>query len=174
MFIDSDCEIRERAPTLEPFCRESGVFMALGRSGRFNSGVIAARHGKEAIRFLQASLDSLSDQIPEADRFGLKYENGNLIRCARLLGGVTELDPRWNNTSPEITDDYVRHYTGPMREKYHAPLLSRPVLRLIQTMVDAPRAAPSRRSQSFQVALDSLAKRSSARYPTLVHPDGKP
>jgi hypothetical protein len=168
MFVDADCAIRRSAPPLDGFVADGEpVNMALGRSGRFNSGVIVARRSVEAERFLGGVLDSVTEEIPPEDRARLKFENGNLIYCARTLGGVGTLDWRWNNTDPARADDHVRHFTGPMRATY----VPRPAARLAQRAVAAtvrtPAAQPVMRTRAFRDAVEALARRSIARYPAL-------
>jgi len=169
MYVDADCRIQDRAPAIEPFVNaEKDIHMALGRTGRMNSGVIVAKGGSGADRFLATTLDSATHDVPEADRARLKYENGNLIHVARRLGGVGILDPRWNNTENPDAEDYVRHYTGPMAARYHQRRFTTALLRAIATTIDPPRSQPARRPESFRRALDTLTRTTVARYPALA------
>ncbi len=122
MYIDADCEVATRAPDFRADLsgKEGDVFMARGRSGRINSGVIIARRTDTAVRFISSVMDSITEPVPPEDRQSLKYENGNVIFVDRTQGGVSQIDLRWNNTFDPSLVDYVRHYTGAMR-----PLLKR-------------------------------------------------
>ena len=170
MFLDADCRITEKAPPLQDLASAGPVQMARGWSGRFNSGVIVARRDDAALAFLEAVMHSISEDIPDADREWLRYENGNIIHCARTTGGVADLDVRWNNSRDPEADDFVRHYTGPMRYEYVPPRYAPHVQRLIERKVSPSGQQPVRRSTAFRSQLEELAARSIRRYPALAAP----
>jgi hypothetical protein len=169
MFVDADCEIRRAAPGIsEVSLGDESLHMAVGRSGRLNSGVIVARRDPDAIRFLERTMDSITEEISEADRADLKYENGNLIHCARTLGGVAPLDPRWNNTQDPAAVDYIRHFTGPMRTAYRPPPFADRVIRAIRRTITNPTAQPPHRSARFREELERLSAAVTERYEALA------
>lgn len=174
-YIDADCEVRAGAPDFrEALVPVSGdVFMAHGRSGRINSGVMFAKNSNESLEFFSRVLGSITTVIPAEDRASLKYENGNVIHIERLHGGVTVMDRVWNNTyEPELVD-HVRHYTGALR-----PLLRRPFLREVQYQVLRRvssrqlrkfQSQPERREAVFAEQLSTLAQESVRALPRLRH-----
>jgi len=172
-YIDADCEVRVGAPdfreSLEPVSGD--VFMAHGRSGRVNSGVMFAKNSHGSRQFFSRVLESITTSIPAEDRASLKYENGNVIHVERVHGGVTVMDQAWNNTyEPELAD-HVRHYTGVLR-----PLLRRPFFREVQYQVLRRlgsrqlrkfQSQPARREVAFAEQLSSLALESVRALPGL-------
>lgn len=173
VFIDADCRIAPATPSLDGFlATPESLHMALGRSGRHNSGVIVARGDEPGVGFLERAVASVTEEIPAEDRANLKYENGNLIWCARTLGGVGTLDARWNNSQDPELDDFVRHYTGPMRDRYRPPALAGPVLRAVRATIAQPSKQPERRTDTFRRELDDLTQATLRRYPALAHPPG--
>jgi hypothetical protein len=171
LFVDADCRITRRAPPLDGLAElEPAVLMALGRSGRLNSGVMFARGDGSGIAFFERVLESVTESIGEEDRARLKYENGNIIRCARTVGGVGELDARWNNTEHPELDDFVRHYTGPMRAQHTPPPGAELLRRLRSRLLGSPTAGPqpAARSSAFEQSLQRLAIEVSRRYPALT------
>jgi hypothetical protein len=172
MFADADCEIKHAAPGIAqvPLASEP-IHMAVGRSGRLNSGVIVAKRQDGAKRFLARAMDTITEEISEADRADLKYENGNLIYCARRYGGVAPLDPRWNNMQDPAADDYIRHFTGPLRAAYRPPPFADRLISVIRRTVKAPTAQPSRRPLRFRDELERLSVAVADRYQALRRPD---
>ncbi|AZS35899.1 hypothetical protein CVS47_00497 [Microbacterium lemovicicum] len=131
MYIDADCEVSGLAPDFREGRDPNGsVFMADGRSGRVNSGVIMCRNTEAARTFLNLVIDSATSVVPPEDRLHLKYENGNVIFVDRVHGGVSPLSQEWNNASDPDLADFVRHYTGDMR-----PMLKRTPWRELQYRV---------------------------------------
>ncbi|KEP72882.1 hypothetical protein HR12_36210 [Microbacterium sp. SUBG005] len=148
------------------------VFMAEGRSGRVNSGVMIARRSVQSIEFFRRVLDSVTEPVPEEDRASLKYENGNVIYVNRVHGGVSPLEARWNNTNEPELDDYIRHYTGRLR-----PLLKRSPWREAQYQLLKRVGArqllkfqrqPERRDDEFLTALDEVESAARAAFPALA------
>jgi hypothetical protein len=167
LFVDADCLIQPGAPPLDPLEEvETPILMALGRSGRLNSGVIFARCSDTSVAFFGEVMQSITQPIRAEDRAQLKYENGNIIHCARRLGGVGELDPKWNNTSDPELADYVRHFTGPMRPLHTPPPLASVVSSAIGRLAGRTRPGPQPESRptDFRHQLDRLATAAVTRY----------
>ncbi|MFB6489521.1 hypothetical protein P2A57_23150, partial [Xanthomonas perforans] len=115
-FIDADAEVKPGTPNFDSsFTAGRPLGMALGRSGRLNSGVIFARQSPETVSFLERVMSSMLEEIPDEARAHLKYENGNVIYVDARLGGVERIDLIWNNTWDPGLDDHSRHYTEPLR-----------------------------------------------------------
>lgn len=174
VYIDADCEVKSNAPNITEFfaTEKEEILMAVGRTGRVNSGVIFARNGNKSRDFLDQVMQSATQSIPEEDRASLKYENGNVIYVHRVNGGVGVIGPEWNNASDPEMDDYIRHYTGKMRS-----LLRRSLWREIQfqtlrrvswrQFVKFQRQ-PERRELEFVKELNQLADNVQQEYPALV------
>lgn len=174
VYIDADCEVKRDAPDFrEDLAGQPGnVFMAEGRSGRINSGVMIARRSDESIGFYRQVLSSVTQPVPEEDRASLKYENGNVIFVNRTRGGVDPLDVRWNNTNEPDLDDFIRHYTGRLR-----PLLKRSPWREAQYQILKRvgsrqllkfQRQPERRDDEFLASLDEVESAAQAAFPALV------
>lgn len=163
-FIDADAEVRITAPDFRDVLKEDAIGMANGRSGRVNSGVILVRNSAESRRFFRRVVDSIVEEIPDEARANLKYENGNVIFVASELGGIEELDRRWNNTADAELDDYIRHYTGPLRETYKRPLLDEIRYRSARLRVAKPTPQPATRSVAFVQQLTEATADAQARY----------
>jgi hypothetical protein len=124
-FIDADCEIRPQAPRVESLeVPGKYLYLVQGRSGRVNSGVIITKNTPDTRSFFQKVLNSIERQVPEEDRKNIKYENGHIIYHSKQIKYMYLLDLRWNNTYNSNLNDYIRHYTGPMRQYYQKPILS--------------------------------------------------
>ncbi len=158
MFIDSDARVDGRTPAIEDLgAGAHAVRMALGRSERLNSGVIYARASDAARSFFGKVLASADEQLAPEDRAHLKYENGNIIHCARHDPTVGTLPLRWNNTYDAGLDDYIRHYTGPLRPEHRR---SRDPVASARRALRSRRvgAAPVRRDPGFVGRLDALTR----------------
>gem|GEM_PF-2793016 len=159
-YIDADCLVRPHAPDFsETMVATGSIFMAKGRSGRLNSGVIFARSSSESKLFLDRVLASATESIPLEARANLRFENGNIIYVDEKYGGVTEIDQVWNNSSIPEMDDYIRHFTGPMKAEFRAPITDQIQYRLLKSILPRPKKAPQRRSQQFVDALNDLTDR---------------
>lgn len=117
LYLDTDVEIStDTPPFTEVVTEQDPIGLVAGHSGRVNAGVILVRSNARTRAFFREWIASLG--VPLAARHDVGWgENGHLIRLAsehRLRLLPTE----WNNTfRPELAD-YLRHYTGPMREHY--------------------------------------------------------
>jgi len=173
-YIDADCQVQKRAIDFREHLNEvgPGIFMAYGRSGRVNSGVIFARKSAEAIGFLHKVLSTITQPIPAEDRASLKYENGNVIYVQRNWGGVQILDPRWNNATDSAMQDYIRHYTGQMRSTLRRPLWRELQFQFLRRTRNRQfikfKSQPEQREQSFLSNLQALELQVRKMYPTLV------
>ena len=169
-FVDADCLIRSTAPDFRSIETASkSVYMALGRSERVNSGVMFAK-GPAGADFFGAVLDSLTTEIPAADRQQLKYENGNVIYCAQHRSDVQTIDHRWNNTFDPQLDDHFRHYTGPMRDEYQRSVANALAFRVARSLAATPTAQPVTRDAAFVARLQELTEQCCRIYPAFVTP----
>ncbi|WP_371346334.1 FkbM family methyltransferase [Ancylobacter sp. IITR112] len=132
LLIDSDAYIRETTPRFTDLINEHSdhdIFIANGSSGRPNSGVVIFRGGNESMstRFLDECLSNKDIIIPVEDRVTLgdritEYgENGHFIHFLKKTNFAEKtkiLDERWNKiVPPALPDDFIIHYTGPMRRR---------------------------------------------------------
>lgn len=173
-FIDADCLVRESAPDFRTqWQSERSVYMAKGRSGRINSGVIFARGDAQAASFFEQVLASLVANIPAADRLNLKYENGNVIYCAARGPHVEVIDTQWNNTVDPALQDHFRHYTGPMRDEYRRSLFASAAFRIARSFAARPSPQPEARDAQFVARLDALTQRCVQLYPAFTDAGGR-
>ncbi len=172
-YIDADCEVKPDAPDFREELASSPkqVFMALGRSGRVNSGVMIARRGDESEAYFSRVLASATENIPAEDRADLKYENGNVIYVTRLTDAVDTLPAEWNNSVDPGLRDYIRHYTGPMRARLKRSLpreLQYRVIKFVQSKRLATFARqPESRSDAFVADLQRIEDEAVAAFPRL-------
>jgi hypothetical protein len=172
-YIDADCEVKQDAPDFRKELASSPkqVFMALGRSGRVNSGVMIARRGEESEAYFARVLGSATEKIPAEDRADLKYENGNVIYVTRLTDAVDTLPGEWNNSIDPGLRDHIRHYTGPMRAQLRRSLpreLQYRVIKFVQSKRLAAFARqPESRSDEFVADLQRIEDQAVAAFPWL-------
>jgi hypothetical protein len=172
-YIDSDCAVSADAPDFNTALTglpDGRIYMAQGASKRINSGVIIAGGGTPAIPFLEQVMGSITAEIPEDDRRSLKFENGNVIYCARISGAVDELPTVWNNTYDPELRDFIRHYTGSLRAEYQRPFLSDAWYRLLRKTVYHQPPAPTSRDADFVERLRGLTEQVLTKYPLLTAP----
>ena len=169
-YIDADCEVSKDAPDFRTLFAPAGksVLMANGRSGRLNSGVIMARSDEGSRDFLDAVLRSINEVIPAEDRANLKYENGNVIAVAKQRDDVGLLAPEWNNSTDLDARDFIRHYTGPMREIRKKSLVRKIRARIAKLGTQPPTAQPAVRPEGFDATLRELTARCVELYPALT------
>ncbi|TCK28429.1 FkbM family methyltransferase [Ancylobacter aquaticus] len=126
LLIDSDAYVRATTPRFTDLLRtdsEHDIFIVNGWSGRPNSGVVVFRGGKNctALRFLEECLSNRNKEIPEEDKVTEYGENGHFIHFLKQDQFSTKtriLDDRWNKIKPPARpDDFIIHYTGPMRPR---------------------------------------------------------
>ncbi len=129
--VDADARILDRTPAFSEVLAaapEADIFSADGRSGRPNSGVLMLRAGQDSLAadLLRTCIRESGKPIPKADFVTSDGENGHFIRFVRMEPFASRhfsLDERWNRTVPPVRDnDFVAHYTGPMRSHYLASL----------------------------------------------------
>lgn len=124
MIIDTDAHILPGAPAFEAMLDahpKADIFMALGHSFRPNAGMIILRGGPRGAAFCEAVLASRGRDLPEQDICVPGGDNGhviNLVRTGPFRDRLHMLSPIWNNTTQPSDWDYIRHYTGPMRERH--------------------------------------------------------
>ena len=119
LFIDADCEIRAHAPSPETLPKDAPIFMANGKSGRLNSGVIFCRPSAKAASFFEEVLRS-ADRPVEHEEDEAPYENGHVIQQAKRQPCVGLLEHNlWNNNSSLDQESYIQHYSGGALRKYY-------------------------------------------------------
>jgi hypothetical protein len=172
-YIDADCEVKPDAPDFRQVLAGSDkqVFMAHGRSGRVNSGVILARRGGGAEKYFTRVLESLTEKIPAEDRQYLKYENGNIIYVTKTSDAVEVLPTEWNNSIDPDLKDHIRHYTGPMRARLKRSLPRELQYRLIKFVFSRQLAKftsqPESRDDAFADELRRIEGESVKAFPAL-------
>jgi hypothetical protein len=124
-FVDSDAEIKKICPDFRSLdTAEKYIYMAHGFSGRVNSGVIIVKNNLLSKKFLIDTLNGFDKVIPPEDGCGWG-ENGHVNHFSKLIDSLFVIPGLWNNTHDLELIDYVRHYTGPMREHGSNDLLSK-------------------------------------------------
>jgi hypothetical protein len=127
-FLDSDCEVRPHTPPV-PTIYQPGrsVYLAVGKSGRFNAGVIIVRNTPESRAYLERVLAHAEQEVPAEDQ--APYENGHVIHFARGNDAVGTLDRTWNNNVELVPSDFVQHFSGgPLRPLYRTDPAGRLIL----------------------------------------------
>jgi hypothetical protein len=166
-FVDADCRIRDDAPDFREVQRAGkSVYMANGRSGRVNSGVIFAT-GAAAADFFAQVMQSLTTGIPAEDRQNLRYENGNVIYCTRHSDQVEVIHHRWNNTYEPGLQDHFRHYTGPLKSEYQRSPLDAAAFWVARSLAATPTSQPEARDAAFVARLEALTTTCARIYPEL-------
>jgi hypothetical protein len=117
LYLDTDVKIQPGCPAIDQAVSDQNpIGVVAGHSGRVNAGVILARRNPQVLSFFAEWVASLGRPIAARHDVGWG-ENGHLIRLVEKYG-IQPIDTRWNNTfNPEL-DDYIRHYTGPLRREY--------------------------------------------------------
>jgi hypothetical protein len=114
-FIDSDCEIRNFTPALTTVMADAdadkSIFMAKGKSGRLNSGVMFIRNAPSARQFFETILNNADITVPAEDKTA--FENGHIIHFGKNNPAIQVLDhDQWNNNSAMNADSYIQHYSS--------------------------------------------------------------
>ncbi len=119
-YLDADCMVSKKAPRVDTLKEEEkSVYLVKGYSGRFNSGVIIVKNNKKAKQFFKKVFSACDLPIlKKNERVGFFGENGHIIHFAKNDKCIKEIDFKWNNTIDPMVNDYIRHYTGPMRKYY--------------------------------------------------------
>ncbi|MCK7616250.1 hypothetical protein [Roseibium sediminicola] len=117
LYVDTDVEFKEICPPVtEAVSRDCPIGVVEGHSGRVNAGVIFAAQTPYSLKFFAQWVASLGKPLEPRHDVGWG-ENGHLIRLVEVFG-IEPLETRWNNTFDPDLDDYLRHYTGPLRSEY--------------------------------------------------------
>ncbi|PSO09728.1 MULTISPECIES: hypothetical protein [unclassified Sphingobium] len=117
LYMDTDVGIQPGCPPLHlAVSNDKPIGVVAGHSGRVNAGVIFACRNSVSLDFFAKWVASLGKPISGRHDVGWG-ENGHLIRLVEEYG-VIPIDTRWNNTFDPGLDDYIRHYTGPLRNEY--------------------------------------------------------
>ena len=117
LYLDTDVRVRPTCPPIDQAVSDTHpIGVVEGHSGRVNAGVIIARSNPESRAFFAKWLASLGKPIAARHDVGWG-ENGHLIRLVEEHN-IKPIDTRWNNTFASDLDDYMRHYTGPLRNEY--------------------------------------------------------
>jgi hypothetical protein len=126
-FVDADCEIRSHAPCFSrhPDLSDGSksLFLAPGRSGRLNSGLMLVRNSRASADFFQAVLKHAEHDVPEEDR--APYENGHVIFLGKNNPHVGLLrHDLWNNNSTLDERSYIQHYSRRILRKWYVDNLA--------------------------------------------------
>lgn len=167
-FIDSDAVIRKTAPDFRTIETDGkSVYMVTGRSGRVNSGVMMCKRSDSSAQFYSDVMKSLGEDIPAEDRAHLKFENGNVIYCAKQSNTVQVIPPIWNNTTDPELDDHIRHFTGPLHSEYQRSWLETLIFSFRRRLVTGPSSQPTQRDPQFIAELHRLTRWCIAAYPEM-------
>ncbi|SEQ58331.1 hypothetical protein SAMN03080615_01988 [Amphritea atlantica] len=117
LYVDTDVRIKETCPPIiEAVSEENPIGLVAGHSGRANAGVIIAKNCSLSLAFFAEWIACLGKPISPRHDVGWG-ENGHLIRLVEKYR-LELIDTQWNNTFLPDLDDYMRHYTGPIRAEY--------------------------------------------------------
>lgn len=166
-YIDADCVVRTRAGDFRSVlpASDADVYMAEGRTGRINSGVMFARSSESSVQYFNKVMESITRPVDEQDRQGLKYENGNVIHIDRTQQSVARMPLEWNNTYDTDLNDSIRHFAGPMRHLYQRSALDTLVGKAQKVFARRPTPQPERRSEDFLGDLQTMTRRAMQLYP---------
>ena len=124
MIVDTDAEILPDCPAFHEVIERARpsqhIFATLGHSFRPNAGMILLRAGTLSHLFLSRLIESRGEVMPPRDVCIPGGDNGHFIHMLRadpwkrMLGLLPTV---WNNTQQPTDWDYIRHYTGPMRDR---------------------------------------------------------
>ncbi len=123
-FIDADCDINVSMPLIEEYFenldKTKSIFLAKGKSGRINAGVIFAKNTPEAYNFFENIINNADKQVPLEDR--APYENGHVIYYGKGDPNVCIIEHKlWNNNSEIDPKSYIQHYSsGVLRDWFVA------------------------------------------------------
>lgn len=111
-FLDADCEFRPHTPRYDSVYTDGkDLYMALGKSGRVNSGIIFARNSDSVREFLWELIEKSDMPVPKED--STAYENGHFIHYGRGNEFIGVLEHwKWNNNTALDPMSYVQHYSG--------------------------------------------------------------
>ena len=122
LFLDADAEVQADAPDIREVVQNNKhIYMAMGKTNRFNSGVILLQNSPQARHFIDQVL--LSRHNPIAAQHDVGWgENGHIIQTAEKQHQhsqwIAQLPTVWNNTCDPELHDYIRHYNhGIMRNQ---------------------------------------------------------
>lgn len=166
LFLDADCEVRTACVDFRSVVEDGkDLYFALGFSGRINSGVIFARRTEGVLRLIEHIIANGDSPVPKEDR--APYENGHVIHFAKSVPFVKIIDSQWNNNRGPRPNDYIRHYTGPMRELAGRSKVRRKVLKLTALWQNRFMQVLSRRSTleaTLRQRMGSLVRVIDAKY----------
>ena len=135
LFVDSDAEIRSWCPDFRSLSKPGkSLYMANGSSGRVNSGVIIAKNEISTIKFFSQVLDHFGMKLPIEDRVTEWGENGHIIHFSKGQSFLEILPSDWNNSLVPESQDFIRHYTGIMRQFYRPNPFAKTLLKFVQLM----------------------------------------
>jgi hypothetical protein len=134
MFIDADCLVKRHCPDpTNIYSRDKTVYVCLGFSGRMNSGVFLVENATSAKWFFSALIASAGTyKLPEEDQ--APHENGTFISLGKYCPFIEILPSLWNNNQFSDLNDSIRHYTGPLKKEFRAPLFGRMRRRLLNEL----------------------------------------
>jgi hypothetical protein len=119
-FVDADCSITSSTPPVFSVVdlNHKPLWIAKGKSGRYNSGVIAIANTAITKDFLKNLLANGHIPVPAEDE--APYENGHFIHYLNKsnLAGLLDHE-KWNNNSELNPGSYIQHYSGGNLRKYY-------------------------------------------------------
>lgn len=121
LLLDADCFVLRSAPDVRSeLVPGKDIYMARGRSGRYNSGVMLVRATDPGMEFVQRIVRGrFTMEIEAENRVSAAGENGHVIQLSKspdFAPLIAELDVRWNENKDEGKQAYILHLvTGPLR-----------------------------------------------------------
>lgn len=118
LFLDADALVWDTAPDIRQNYRpDHHIYMAKGKTQRFNSGVMLLRNHHQSLAFINDILCRRHQPVPSDCDVGWG-ENGHVIQVAKQFSCVGELGLIWNNTWQPKLQDHIRHFNfGIMRNQ---------------------------------------------------------
>lgn len=121
LLLDADCFVMDSAPDVrEELIPGKDIYMAKGRSGRFNSGVMLVRSTDLATEFVHRIVAGrYTMEIDPENRVSAAGENGHVIQLSmspEFAPTIAELSSIWNENRTDAGEGYILHLvTGPLR-----------------------------------------------------------
>jgi hypothetical protein len=119
-FVDADCSIAKSTPPIFDLVdlQHKPMWIARGKSNRYNSGVIAIANTDTTKDFIKKLLANGHIPVPSEDE--APYENGHFIHYLKKNDTVGLLEhEKWNNNSALNPYSYIQHYSGGNLRKYY-------------------------------------------------------
>jgi len=126
VFLDADCFVNPATPAINLVEQpQKDLYVCHGYSGRINSGVLIIKNSHYAENLFKKIFSKCNWPVFNK-KYRAPYENGHVIRHASTYKRACLLDSRWNNCQSHFSQDFIRHYTGPMRQYYKEEVILPP------------------------------------------------